>query len=293
MFRDTKQTLRIALPKGRMQEGVFRLLTEAVINVGLGNRAYRPHLPLPESEAKLLKPQNVVEMLQTGSRDVGFTGADWVAELGATDLVELLDTGLEPVQIVAAAPPALLDDTGSLPRDHSLVVASEYTNLTAKWIARMGLSATLLRSYGATEVFPPEDADCIIANTATGATLSANGLEIVDELLASSTRLYAFKGALDDPERLARIEGLVMLLGSVLDARRRVMLELNVDGDALQRVIEILPAMREPTVAELRGGMGYAVRAAVLRSELPGLSPILKSRGGSDLVVSEPSQIVP
>ena len=52
-------------------------------------------------------------MLHAGSRDLGFAGADWVAELEA-DLVEVLDTGLDPVRLVAAAPAELLSD-GQLP----------------------------------------------------------------------------------------------------------------------------------------------------------------------------------
>jgi ATP phosphoribosyltransferase len=284
-------TLRVALPKGRMQEGVTRLLTDAGIQVRLGERAYRPTLSLPATEVKLLKPQNAVEMLHAGSRDIGFAGADWVAELG-TELIELLDTGLDPVRVVAAAPANLLDSDGRLPTDRRLVIASEYTRITEDWIAGSGLTATFLRSYGATEVFPPEDADCIVDNTATGATLRANGLQIVDELMTSSTRLYAFPGALEDPERRARIEDLILLLRSVLDARQRVMLELNVDADSMPGVIEVLPAMRLPTVSPLHPNGGFAVRAAVLRSQLPSLVPVLKARGATDLVVTTPTQIV-
>ncbi len=81
MEENDRATLRVALPKGRMQEGITRLLTEAGIQVRLGERAYRPSLSLPDTEVKLLKPQNAVEMLHAGSRDVGFAGADWVAEL--------------------------------------------------------------------------------------------------------------------------------------------------------------------------------------------------------------------
>jgi ATP phosphoribosyltransferase len=44
-------------------------------------------------------------MLNQGTRDIGFAGADWVRELKA-DVVEVLDTGLDPVRIVAAAAPA-------------------------------------------------------------------------------------------------------------------------------------------------------------------------------------------
>jgi ATP phosphoribosyltransferase len=275
-----------------MQDGIMRLLSECGMAVRLGDRAYRPSLSLPDTEVKLLKPQNVVEMLHAGSRDVGFAGADWVAELGA-DVVQLLDTELDPVRVVVAAPAGLLTSEGSLPRNRRLVFASEYVRLARGWIKQSGLDASVLRSFGATEVFPPEDADCIVDNTATGSTLLANQLDIVDEVMTSSTRLYAFPGALDDPARRDRIDALTLLLRSVLDARRRVMLELNVETTELAGVIEVLPAMRQPTISELQGNAGYAVRAAVLRSELPALIPELKARGGTDLVVSTPTQIVP
>ncbi|MYK65979.1 MAG: ATP phosphoribosyltransferase [Gemmatimonadetes bacterium] len=262
--------LRIGLPKGSMQAGVLALLADAGIDIRVGDRNYRPALSWPGFTAKLLKPQNVVEMLHAGSRDVGFAGADWVAELDA-DLVELLDTGLDPVQ----------------------VVASEYARITQRWIATQTIDAVFVRSYGATEVFPPEDADLIVDNTATGSTLRANGLAIVDTLMRSSTRLYAGRPALDDPARRGPIEDLVLLLKSVLEARRRVMLELNVAEDDFERVVSILPCMREPTVSRLHGESGYAVRAAVPRTALPALLLDIKARGGTDLVVSEPQQIVP
>ena len=283
-------TTRLALPKGRMETGVLELLADAGIRVSLGERRYRPRLSLDGFSAKLLKPQNVVEMLHAGSRDVGFAGADWVAELDGT-LVELLDTGLDPVRVVAAGPGAF-EDRG-FPRDRTLVVASEYLGLASGWIERRGLRAKLVRSYGATEVFPPEDGDLIVDNTATGATLEANGLVVLDEILPSSTRLYANPAALDEPAHRARIEDLVLLLRSVLEARRRVMLELNVPPERLDAVVAVLPSMRKPTVSRLHDEEGYAVRVAVPRDCLPTLIPVVRARGGTDLIVSVPSQIVP
>jgi ATP phosphoribosyltransferase len=282
--------LELALPKGRMQEGVFALLAEGGVKVRLGARGYRPTLSLEGVQAKLLKPQNIVEMLLAGSRDAGFAGADWVAELGATDLVELCDTGLDPVRLVAAAPQDLVVD-GRLPGG-SIRVASEYERLTRAWIAGRGLDARFVRSFGATEVFPPEDADCIVDNTATGETLAANGLVIVDELMRSSTRFYASPRAMDDPARRARIEDLVLILRSVLDARARVMVEVNVGPDDLDAVVAVLPCMREPTIARLHGSGGYAVKAAVRRDQLARVIPAIKARGGTDIVVMPLSQLV-
>jgi ATP phosphoribosyltransferase len=284
-----KDLVHLALPKGRMEQGVLALLADAGIRVTFGRRGYRPSLSLAGFETKILKPQNIVEMLHLGSRDVGFAGADWVAELSA-ELIELLDTGLDPVAVVAAAAPEFAD--GGLARA-PFVVASEYERLTRAWLERRGLRATFVHSYGATEVFPPEDADCIVDNMATGETLKANGLSIVDELMRSSTRLYAHPQALERPAKRERIETLVLLLRSVLDARERVMLEVNVAAECLEAVIEVLPSMREPTMAPLHGDQGFALKAAVPRKDLPRVIPAIKARGGTDIVVTALAQIVP
>ncbi|MDP9493987.1 MAG: ATP phosphoribosyltransferase [Actinomycetota bacterium] len=284
------QLIHLAVPKGRIEPGVTALLAAAGMELRAGPRGYRPVLSVPGYEVKMLKPQNIVEMLAAGSRDVGFAGADWVAEQSA-DLVELLDTGLDPVRMVVAAPESLLVD-GALPSRH-LVVASEYQRLTRNWIAKQGLDASFVHSYGATEVFPPEDADVIVDISATGETLAANGLVVVDELLRSSTRFYASSQSLDSPAKKTAIDGLVLSLRSVIEARDRAMVELNVSRDDLDSVIAILPSMREPTIASLHGGDGLAVKAAVPRSELPTLIPLLKERGATDIAVSRLEQIVP
>lgn len=287
----TKQDLlHLAVPKGRIESGVSELLADAGIHLRVGLRGYRPVMSVEGFEVKLLKPQNIVEMLAAGSRDIGFAGADWVAEKSA-DLVELLDTGLDPVRVVAAAPESLLEN-GQLP-DRHLVVASELERLAGRWIEENNLDATLVRSYGATEVFPPEDADVIVDISATGETLAANGLVVVDELMRSSTRLYASRNAIDTPAKKLAIDGLVLSLRSVLEARGRVMVELNVAPDDIEQVIGVLPAMREPTMSTLHGGDGLAVKAAVPRSVLPGLIPLLKARGATDIVVTRLEQIVP
>ena len=273
-----------------MQQSLFRLLADAGIDVDLGPRGYRPTLSLPNYEVKVLKPQNIVEMLHAGTRDLGFTGADWVAELDG-ECEELLDTELEPTRLVAAAPPTVCRD-GRLPT-RRLVIASEFERLTRCWIERKQLHASFVRSYGATEVFPPEDADCVVDLVSTGSTLRANNLVEFDQLMCSSTRLYANRTALERPEVRESAEQLVLLLRSVLDARRRVMLEVNVASEGLAKVVTELPCMREPTVSQLARGAGYAVRAAVPRPSLPTLIPAIKRAGATDVVIMSPAQIVP
>ncbi|MGF1509848.1 MAG: ATP phosphoribosyltransferase [Myxococcota bacterium] len=296
MNEDGQTILRLGLPKGRMEQGTLRLLEDAGIQVRVSSRGYRPWLSLPGADAKVLKPQNIIEMVRAGSRHVGFAGADWVAELGYehdSNLVELLDTGLDKVRVVVAAPERNLRD-GKLhvPPGKTLVVASELPRLAQRWIEQKGVQAKVLRTYGATEVFPPDDADAIVDIAATGDTLKANKLEVVDEVLTSSTRLYGHGPSLLKPEVRARVDELVLLLGAALEARHRAMVDLNVARNQLEAVLEVLPSLRQPTISDLRNEDGFAVRSAVPREQLTTLIPELKRAGAEDIVVTTPTQLV-
>lgn len=282
--------IRFAIPKGRMYEGVAQLMSEAGIKIQTSSRDYRPRISLEGFDVKILKPRAIIEMLDFGARDLGFAGADWVAEDSA-DLVELLDTGLDRVRLIAAIPER--SDENELLNRAGAIVASEYVNITRRWLDSKNYNAKLIRSYGATEVLPPEDADCIVDNTATGSTLDANNLRIIDELMISTTRVYASKIAMDNPIKREQIERFVMLIRSVLEARKRVMLELNVSSKNLESVIEVLPCMRQPTVSPMHKSDGFAVKVAVLRDQLTNVIPQIKARGGTDIIVTQPGQIVP
>jgi ATP phosphoribosyltransferase len=294
MVKEQAGVVKLALPKGRMQDRVFRLLSDAGVDLQISSRGYRPRVSLDGFDAKILKPQNALEMLHSGTRDLGFGGADWVRELDV-ELVELLDLGFDPVRLVAAAPVELLED-GRLPKNlggRPLVVASEYERITRQWIAEQGMEAVFVKSRGATEVFPPDDADCIVDVTQTGDTLRANGLEIVDEIMRSTTRLWANPRSLEDPAKREGIERFVLLLRSVLDARGRVMLELNVSKEKFEEVVSILPCMRRPTVAVLGDDAGFAVKVAAPRKDLAVLIPAIKAKGGTDIIVTEMARLVP
>ena len=159
--------ITLALPKGRMFSSLVTLLAQAGLVVREYERSYRPKANDPQLELKVLKPQNIPALVELGRHDLGFTGHDWIVETGCK-VAELDDLELDPVDIVAAAgeswePPA--------PGTSPLVVASEYEHITRQFVEKKGWPFRFVRSYGATEVFPPEDADLIVDNSATGQTL--------------------------------------------------------------------------------------------------------------------------
>ncbi|MBN1938848.1 MAG: ATP phosphoribosyltransferase [Candidatus Aminicenantes bacterium] len=281
-------SLKMVIPKGRLYGEVVRLLNDAGFGVETDPEAYRPSVGLPGFEAKILKPQNIPRLVELGAHDIGFTGHDWVVESGAR-LVEVMDLGFNPVRIAAAVTEGFSEDDALRRR---LIVASEYETIAGLFLAERGYDAVLIRTFGATEVFPPDDADMIVDNVSTGRTLRAHGLRVFAEILQSTTRLVADPAALEDPWKREKIEGTALLLRGVLDARRRVMLEMNVPADRLDNLVALLPCMRSPTVSPLFAGQGYAVKAAVPRAETARLIPLLKKAGASDILEYEFGKVI-
>ncbi len=229
----------------------------------------------------MLKPQNIPGLVALGRHDCGFSGRDWIMEQRA-DIVELLDLEYDPVRIVAAMPEELAAQQLKLTRP--LVVASEYRRLAKDYIANKKLNAVFVQSFGATEALPPEDADLIIDNTATGGTLKRNRLVIVDELMYSTTRFICNKASLENKNKRKQLEELTMLMKSTLAASQRVLLEMNVATEDFERIVKDLPCMKSPTVSKLYNGSGYVIKIAVLCSDVPALIPKLVALGARDIL---------
>jgi len=281
------EKLRILIPKGRIYDNVSQLFSEAGFPISLADRTYRPSLGASWLDAKIMKPQNVGELLELGSHDAGFTGIDWINESGA-DIEKILDLGFDKVRIVAAVP---FDYDEEKLKSKKLVVATEYVNLAKAWLDSRGYQYRILRTFGATEVFPPDDADMIIDNTSSGQTLKDNGLKITGTLLESSTYFIASRRAMENAEKRSRIEELEMLFRAVLDGRERVMLEMNIPKEQFES-LSSLPAMRSPTIASLYGDAGFSVKIAVNKHEVPDIIPRLKKIGALDIVEYDLRKVV-
>ncbi len=259
---------------------MLALLSDCGIELIGDDRNYRPNAYGFDLEVKLLKSQNIPSMVELGQHDIGFAGIDWIQERRCN--VEILkNLGYDPVRIVACIPE---DWDWEEMKKRKLIVASEYKNISADYLDKLGLDYQLLRSYGATEVFPPEDADMIIDNTSTGTTILANRLKIVDTVMTSSTQFIANSETMKDPGKKRDIDDLLTLMQAVINGRERVLLEMNCGTDAIETVVDLLPSMRYPTVSSLYQDKGFAVKAAVKKSQIRDLIPQLIQAGATDIL---------
>ena len=281
--------LKILLAKGRIYESVYELLSDVGISIYLPDRTYFPVTNQEDLAFQVVKPQITSLLLANDKADVGFSGKDWVYENGVEDQVEeIMDLGFDGVRIVAAIPESR--DFEKLLKS-PVTIATEYQNLTKHWIEDKKIQGTVFRTWGTSEGFVQDTeesiAQILIDNTSTGSSLKANRLKIVDTLMESSTRMYASKKAMEDTEKRQKIMELKMLFETVLNARNRVMLEMNCSKDDFDNLIKGIPSMKSPTVSPLFGGDGYAIKIAVKKSEVPTLLPKLQSLGATDIVEYE------
>jgi ATP phosphoribosyltransferase len=172
-------------------------------------------------------------------------------------------------------------------------ISTEFPNLTRQYFEKLGIPVRIFLSYGATEAKVPEIVDAIVDLTETGSTLQRNGMEIVDVLLESRTQLIANRSAYDDATKRKAIEELHILLQGAIEARGRVLVKLNVGSDNLEAVVELLPAMRAPTVSPLAEEGFYAVETLVPKADINTLIPQLKALGAEDILELPVTKIVP
>jgi ATP phosphoribosyltransferase len=290
--------LKLVVPKGSLERATLELFEDADLKIWRGSeREYRGTVEDPRIDSVMvLRPQEIPTYVEEGYFDIGVTGEDWVAETGANVIkvtpLEYSKHTDRPVKIVLAAPrDAGLNSASDVKPDSR--ISTEYPNLTRRYFEGLGIPVRVLLSYGATEAKVPSIVDAIVDVTETGSTLRRNGMEILDVILESHTQLIADPRAWEDLEKRQAIEELKILLRGAIDARGRVMVKLNVEEHNLDAVVELLPAMRAPTVSRLAEPGYFAVETIVSKSAINTLIPKLKALGAEDIIELPITKIVP
>ena len=281
--------MRIAVPnKGRLHDPAVDLLERAGLHVenGADRKLYASTVD-PEVTVLYVRAADVPEYVADGAADVGITGLDQVRETGVS-LVELLDLGFGRCRLVLAAPED--GPVGAVEDLDGGTVATEFPRVTRAYFDERGVDPAIVEVSGATELTPHVDvADAIVDITSTGTTLRVNRLAVIDDVLESSTRLFARPGAVEDP----KAEQTATALESVVAAENKRYLMMNVPEGELEQVREVIPGMGGPTVMDIAGDDGVAVHAVVDERDVFTVINDVKAAGASDVLVTEIERLVP
>lgn len=287
--------LILGLPKGSLEEPTFELMKKAGYHVKKGSRSYIPSIDDDTMEARLIRAQEISRYVENGMLDVGMTGHDWIYENGS-EVVEVAELvyakqGMRPIRWVLAVPN---DSPIQSVKDlEGKRIATEGVGITERYLQQHGVQADVEFSWGATEVKAPELVDAIVEITETGSSLRANNLRIVETILESTTRLIASKEAWSDDWKRAKIEKLALLLQGALAASSRVLIKMNVQADALEKIKQILPSMHSPTINTLGVNDWFSVESVVEERIVREIIPDLKTAGAEDIIELALNKVVP
>ncbi len=278
--------LRLGLPKGSLQDATAELFRRAGYKISFNSRSYFPTIDDDEIECMLLRAQEMARYVADGILDAGLTGHDWVVETGADvhEVAELMFSKVSrgPVRWVLCVPN---DSPVQSVKDlQGARIATEAVGLTQQYLAKHGVTAKVEFSWGATEVKPPKLADAIVEVTETGNSLRANNLRIVDEVLKSTTRFIANHNSYRDPLKKQKIDDIALMLRGAIAADGKVGLMMNVPREALPQVLEMLPALDNPTVSNLADNRWVDVMTVIDETVVRKIIPRLKEAGARGIV---------
>ena len=290
--------LRLGIPKGSLQDSTVQLFARAGWNIYVSSRSYFPGTDDSELECMLIRSQEMARYVADGVLDAGLTGQDWIAEQLIASRAEVVPVqelvyskqSFGAVRWVLAAPE---DSRFRTPADFAgCTIATELVKVTEQYFREKGIDVTVEFSWGATEVKPPVLADGIVEATETGSTLRANRLRIIDTVMESRTQLIANPAAWADPWKRTKIENIALLLRAAIEAHGRVGLMLNVKRDGLAHLLEMVPALRRPTVSSLSDADWVAVNTIIEEKTVRDLVPRLKAAGAEGIVEYPLNKIV-
>lgn len=287
--------LKIALPKGSLEEATYELFSKAGFRISVSSRSYFPSVDDPELEVILFRPQEMPRYMEDGVIDCGLTGHDWICE-NESNVQELCELQYSkqtrnPVRWVLAVHN---DSSFKCVKDlQGKKIVTELVNVTKQYLKKNKVTADVEFSWGATEVKPPRLADAIVEATETGSSLRANNLRVIDTLLVSVPKFIANRQSYRVPWKRRKMENIVLLLKGALEARQKVGLKMNVAKKDLNHILKILPALKNPTVSPLSSGGWYDVETIIDEAVVRELIPALKQAGASGIIEYPLNKVIP
>jgi ATP phosphoribosyltransferase len=283
----TLKTLKIAIQKsGRLNDKSVELLK----NCGLSFENYKSSLISTVSnfplEILFLRDDDIPEYVQDGIADLGIVGENGIEEsLVEVNYLQRLGFGKCSLQIALPN----ISDVKNLEDLNGKAIATSYPNILGKYLEKNAIKADVRTISGSVEIAPGLGlSDAIFDIVSTGGTLKSNGLKPFAEVMKSEAILIGRNGGEDNP----LIQELIQRIQSVLRAKETKYVVLNVNRENLNKITELLPGVKSPTVVPLADADWFAVHTVIPERDFWDKISKLKAAGAQGIVVMPIEKII-
>jgi ATP phosphoribosyltransferase len=279
--------LKLGIPKGSLENATIDLFRKAGWKILADSRNYFPEINDKDIKCALIRAQEMSRYVENGTLDVGLTGKDWILE-NESDVVVVQDLIYSKVTQRPTKWVLVVPDDSPVKKLKDLEgkrISTELVNFTKKFFSDRKINVEVEFSWGATEAKVVERlVDAIVEVTETGSTIKAHGLRIVHELMESNTQLIANKKSMKNSWKKKKIEQVRILLNGALQAENRVGLKMNIAEEDMDKITEILPSLKSPTIAKLYKQEWYSVETIVNKNIVRELIPKLQEAGAEGII---------
>ena len=280
---------RIAIQsKGRLNEESLSLLQSIGIQVDTPKRKLISRSQTFPIEALYLRDDDIPHVVAGGTATLGIVGLNEVKERGAdVDVIARLGFGVCRLSLAVSKG----EDYGGPDWFAGRSIATSYPNILGEYLRDNNIPAKIEVINGSVEIAPAIGiADAIFDIVSSGSTLIANGLKEVETVFESEAVLIANKQRSEDERAL--IEELLFRIESETVSRGKKYLMMNLPKSSLDRAIEILPAMRSPTVMPLANSEWGSLHSVIDSSDLGTKVGQLKAIGAEGILVMDVDKII-
>ncbi len=279
--------LKFGIPKGSLQNATIALFQRSGWHINVNGRSYFPEIDDEAIECAICRAQEMSRYVQNGTLDAGLTGKDWIAE-NSSDVHVVADLLYSKVSSRSARWVVAVPYDSPIKRLEDLAgkkIATELTEFTRRYFAQRNIDVIVEFSWGATEAKVVSGlADAVVEVTETESTIKAHGLRIIHELMQTNTQLIVNHESWKNPQKRKKIEQIALLLKGALLGQKMVGLKMNVPGELMEDVIDMLPSLNAPTVASLYQSNWFSVEIVVASDTVRELIPKLLEHGAEGII---------
>lgn len=284
--------LKIAIQKnGRLTDQTIKLLENIGLDFDSPKDKNRLFVTCRNFKLDILfiRDDDIPEYVQEGICDLGIVGANIVEEKMANiNLIEKL--GYAVCKLCLAAPKK--GSIKSIEDFNGKKIATSYPNILGKYLKEKNINAKIVTLNGSVEITPSLSvSDAIFDLVSTGSTLRSNGLEVVETAFTSEALLIG-SPVLADNEKKELIEKLQLRIKGLLKAKNNKYVMMNAPESALQKIIEIIPGLKSPTVLPLAEKGMIAIHSVVPENVFWEVMENLKKAGASGILVVDIEKMI-
>lgn len=274
--------LRIAIQtKGRLHEETMALLVESGIKLEQSKRLLLiPSRNFP-IEVLFLRDDDIPQSVADGVADIGIVGENEHAEKKKNvKIVKRL--GFSKCRLSLAIPKEA--EYQGPEWFNNKVIATSYPEILSDFLKKNNVNADIHVITGSVEIAPGIGlADAIFDIVSSGSTLVTNHLKEVEVVMQSEALLIANTGLSKEKQEI--LDELLFRMEAVQMAEDKKYVLMNIPNDNLDKIIEILPGMKSPTIMPLAKEGWSSLHVVIAEKKFWDIIGKLKNLGAESILV--------